>query len=258
MDVRAHNSAAWDVQVASGNRWTIPVSPEVIAAARRDQWVIYLTPTKPVPGPWFPHLVGCDLLCLASGGGQQGPILAAVGARVTVIDNSPRQLAQDRLVADREGLQIATVEGDMRDLSVFPDESYDLVVHPVSNVFVPEVRPVWAEAFRVLRRGGVLLAGFDNPILHMFDLELYDRGILQVAHALPYSDAISLSEQEKKEYTEKGWPLEFSHTLEDQIGGQIDAGFLIAGFYEDRYEDKANDPLSAYTATFIATRAIKP
>jgi 2-polyprenyl-3-methyl-5-hydroxy-6-metoxy-1,4-benzoquinol methylase len=70
------------------------------------------------------------VLCLASGGGQQGPILAAAGARVTVFDNSPQQLAQDRFVARREGLTLETVEGDMRDLSVFADVSFDLIVHP--------------------------------------------------------------------------------------------------------------------------------
>ncbi len=60
----------------------------------------------------------------------------------------------------------------MRDLSAFADESFDLVFHPVSNLFVPEVRPVWNEAFRVLRRGGSLLAGFLNPAVYIFDLEL--------------------------------------------------------------------------------------
>ena len=92
-------------------------------------------------------------MCLASGGGQQGPILAAAGADVTVFDNSPRQLEQDRYVADRDGLHLQTVEGDMRDLSCFPDESFDLIVHPVSNVFVPDVKPVWREAYRVLKPG---------------------------------------------------------------------------------------------------------
>src|SRR5262249_61569760 len=85
------------------------------------------------------------------------------GAKVTVFDNSPRQLAQDRLVAEREGLSIETVQGDMRDLHVFGDESFQLVVHPCSNCFVPEVRPVWREVFRILAPSGTLLAGFINP-----------------------------------------------------------------------------------------------
>ena len=88
MDIRAYNRTAWNKQVASGNQWTVPVSADMIAAARRGEWTVLLTPTKPVPSAWFPNLKGCDLLCLASGGGQQGPIFAAAGANVTVFDNS--------------------------------------------------------------------------------------------------------------------------------------------------------------------------
>lgn len=258
MDIREHNRIAWDKNVEWGNEWTIPVSPEAVAAARQGRCEIYLTPTKPVPQAWFPDLQGCDVLCLASGGGQQGPILAAAGAKVTVFDNSPRQLAQDRFVAQRDGLEITTVEGDMTDLSVFADGSFDLIVHPVSNLFVPDVRPVWREAFRVLRHGGTLLSGFNNPVVYIFDYELYERGLLKVRHALPYSDAASLSEEERQRYLEEGEFLEFSHTLEDQIGGQIDAGFLITGLYEDMYGEETNDLLSEYMPVFIATRAIKP
>jgi len=258
MNIREQNRLAWDKQVESGNPWTIPVSPEEVAAARRGQVTILLTPTKPVPQAWFQSLPGCDVLCLASGGGQQGPILAAAGANVTVFDNSPRQLAQDRFVAERDGLEIITVEGDMRDLSAFPDECFDLIVHPVSNCFVPEVRPVWAESFRVLRRGGALLAGFNNPLLYIFDWDLYEQGILEARHALPYSDAERLSAEEKLRYLVDGEPLEFGHTLEDQIGGQIDAGFLIAGFFEDYDREESQDLLSKYTPVFIATRAVKP
>ena len=96
MDIRKYNRSAWDQEVDRGNKWTLPVSDEEIAAARVGGWDIVLTPTKPVPKEWFPELEGLDVLCLASGGGQQGPILAAAGASVTVFDNSPKQLEQDR------------------------------------------------------------------------------------------------------------------------------------------------------------------
>jgi SAM-dependent methyltransferase len=259
MDIREHNRIAWDREVERGNRWTVPVSEAVIAAARQGQWEILLTPSQPVPRAWFPDLEGIDVLCLASGGGQQGPVLAAAGAKVTVLDNSPRQLERDRLVAERHALPIVTVEGDMADLSRFSDQSFELIVHPVSNCFVPDVRPVWAEAFRILRRGGALLAGFSNPVVYLFDYELADRtGILQVKYALPYSDWTSLPAEERQRYIETGTPLEFSHTLEDQIGGQLDAGFLLTGFFEDAYDGEENDPLTSYMPTFIATRAVKP
>lgn len=256
MDVRDYNRRAWNRQVERGNRWTVPVSPEVTAAARRGEWQIFLTPTKPVPRAWFPALPGRDVLCLASGGGQQGPILAAAGARVTVFDNSPRQLDQDRMVAERDGLEIDVVEGDMRDLSAFAPASFDLIVHPVSNTFVPDVRPVWREAHRVLRPGGALLAGFTNPMLYLFDWSLWEQGVLQVRYSLPFSDLESLSE-EVRESTRAGEPLEWSHTLEDQIGGQLDAGLLLAGFYED-YSGEEDVLLDQYMPTFIATRALRP
>jgi SAM-dependent methyltransferase len=255
MDVRDHNRRAWNRQVELGNRWTVPVGPEVTAAARQGEWQIFLTPTRPVPRSWFPSLPGCDVLCLASGGGQQGPILAAAGARVTVLDNSPRQLDQDRLVAERDGLAIATVEGDMADLSAFAPGSFDLVVHPVSNTFVPEVRPVWRQVHRVLRPGGALLAGFCNPVVYLFDSRLWDRGVLKVRYRLPYSDLESLSAQERDARGDE--PLEWSHTLEDQIGGQLDAGLLLAGFYEDGAGEDDN-PLDRYMPTFVGTRAVKP
>jgi len=258
VSVREHNREAWDRQVEGGNAWTIPVGPEEIAAARAGEWTIYLTPTKPVPHEWLPELAGRQVLCLASGGGQQGPILAAAGAQVTVFDNSPRQLMRDRLVAEREGLAIAAVEGDMADLGVFPDQTFHAIVHPVSNVFVPDVRPVWREAYRVLKAGGVLIAGFDNPITHAFDYEEIERtGRIEIKYALPYSDLEQLSETEKQRYQEEGIPFEFGHTLEDQIGGQIAAGFAITGLYEDRDRNPEDSPLRAYMATYIATRAIK-
>jgi SAM-dependent methyltransferase len=256
VDIRGYNQEAWDRQVESGNEWTVPVGAEVIEAARRGEWEVLLTETKPVPRAWFPEMRGAEVLCLASGGGQQAPVFAAAGASVIVLDNSPRQLDQDRHVARRESLDLGTVAGDMRDLSIFADDSLDLVFHPVSNLFVPEVLPVWREAFRVLRSGGVLLAGFLNPAVYVFDLNLADNtGELRVRYELPFAAATSLSEKELKRWVERGDPLEFSHTLEDQIGGQTDAGFLIAGLYEDRHRD---DPIAAHMPTYIATRAIKP
>lgn len=257
-DVRAYNRAAWDAQVARQNPWTVPVSDEAIERARRGQWSVVLTPTRPVPGGWFPDLAGLEVLCLAAGGGQQAPILAAAGARVTLLDNSPRQLEQDRMLAGRHSLALTAVEGDMRDLSMFQDRRFGLVFHPVANCFVPQVRPVWNEAYRVLRTGGVLLAGFSNPVRYVFDEALCEQGELRVRHALPYSDLTHLSEAERRALRfDRSEPLDFGHTLEDQIGGQLEAGFVLTGFYEDRHGADAGDRLSEYMASFIATRAVK-
>jgi SAM-dependent methyltransferase len=254
-DILRYNRHAWDRQVERGNRWTIPVGPEVIARARRGDWQIVLTPTKPIPADWFPPLAGIEVLRLASGGGQQGPILAAAGAKVTVFDNSPSQLAQDRLVADREGLTIEMVQGDMADLSAFADGRFDLIVHPVSNVFAPDVRPVWREAYRVLRPGGSLLAGFKNPVRYLFDSSALERGEFRIAHRIPYSDLEGLTDEERARRAAEGTPLEFGHTLADQIGGQLAAGLVLTGFYEDIDPESV---LGDLIPSYIATRALKP
>lgn len=249
-----YNRYAWDKAVEHGSEWTIPVTPGQIAAARRGDWQLVLTPTKAVPRTWFPPLAGATVLCLASGGGQQGPILAAAGAQVTVLDASPQQLAQDRMVAQRDGLSLTTVEGDMADLSSFADSTFALIVHPCANLFVPDVLVVWRECYRVLKAGGVLMAGFCNPATYIFDQRLADDGVLQVRHRLPYSDLASLSEAERQQYIADEQPMEFSHTLDDQIGGQLAAGFVLTGFYEDYWHGRA---LDEYMPTFMATRAVK-
>lgn len=259
MDIHEHNRAAWDRKVARGSQWTVPVDAEIIAAARRGDWRVILTPQLPVPYDWFPDLKNCDLLCLAGGGGQQGPVLAAAGARVTVFDASAAQLEQDRQVAARDGLQLTTLQGDMADLGRFASDSFDLVFHPVANCFVPDLAPVWRECFRVLRPGGALLSGFMNPVYYLFDYQVIEtRGELEVRYQLPYSDVEDLSQDILQTYLDEGEALEWSHTLESQIGGQLEAGFLLNGFYEDRFGPEVEDPISRYMAISLATRAIKP
>lgn len=255
MDVRRHNAEAWDAEAARGNPWTLPVDGAAVAAAARGAWTIVLTPTKPVPRAWLSPLRGARVLCLASGGGQQGPVLAAAGARVTVLDASPAQLERDLLVARREGLALHVVQGDMARLPMFPDDTFDFLVHPVSNCFVPDVRAVWREAYRVLRPGGRLASGFSNGLIYLFDFDDLDRGILTVAHSLPYSDLEQLSARELQKRIDAREPLEFGHTLTDQIGGQIDAGFTLREFYEDT---SPGEVLARHAPLFIATLAEKP
>jgi len=254
MDLLEHNRIAWNNEVKTGNQWTIPVSKQQIEEANRGIIKILLTPFKYVPKSWIGEINGKDILCLASGGGQQGPILAVAGAKVTVFDNSDQQLARDIEVAGHYHLNIRTVKGNMQDLSLFSDESFDLVIHPVSNCFIDDIKPVWRESYRVLKKKGRLLSGFTNPILYMLDWDKADKtGICQLEYAIPYSDLKALSDAKKKEYKNKKIPFEFGHSLQQQIGGQIEAGFTISGFYED----KGEDILNKYADAFIATKAEK-
>lgn len=257
VNVLSHNRNAWDHQVDDENRWTRPVSESVIEKAKTGEFSIVLTPTKPVPSEWFPNLQSAQVLCLASAGGQQAPVLAAAGAKVTVLDNSPKQLEQDRFVADRDGLEMTLIKGDMADLGCLADESFDLIFHPCSNTFVPDVLPVWRECHRVLRPGAVLMAGFTNPLRYIFDDERKENGNLEVRYAIPYTDLDYLDEPHIRDAIDANQPLEFGHTLTDQIGGQLQAGLQLTGFYEDRYPKADGDPLSDFLDTFIATRSVK-
>ncbi|ODP34760.1 class I SAM-dependent methyltransferase [Pandoraea sp. ISTKB] len=258
-DVIEHNRAAWDRQAATQCEWSRPVSAEVIAAARDGQWGVHLTPSE-LPVGWLPDDVrGQRILCLASAGGQQAPVLSAAGADVTVLDISSAQLAQDDRVARRDGLSLTTRQGDMRDLSMFDDGTFDIVFHPVSNQYVPDIRPVWRECFRVLRPGGRLLSSFFNPVVFVADRNPEDagRGIIRPRFKVPYSDVRDLSPEALAAKQANGDALVFGHSLSEQIGGQLEAGFLLKGFIED---DQPNPRfvIDRFMATFVATYAVKP
>jgi ubiquinone/menaquinone biosynthesis C-methylase UbiE len=256
MDALKQNARAWDKKVDDGAVYTQPVSKEEIERSRAGDWHISLTAIKKVPREWFPRtLDGLKILCLAAGGGQQAPVLAAAGADVTVVDLSAKQLQQDKAVAEREGLQLNTIQGSMSDLPFFEDEYFDMIVHPVANLFVENLSPVWNEASRVLKDKGVLLSGFTNPFLFIFDDEEDMKGNLVVKNSIPSSSLDGLTEEEVIRYLEAGHTIEFGHTLENQIQGQIDEGFVIAGMYEDDFG--GSRPLDKFIKSFIATKAVK-
>ncbi|MNJ94859.1 hypothetical protein D3C87_125620 [compost metagenome] len=249
-----YNSKAWDLQVQQSSPWTRPVTKEEIALARQGQWQVLLTNSTPVPRSWLEPLQGKRILGLASGGGQQGPIFAALGADVVILDASQAQLDQDVAVAEREGFNIKTYRGSMADLSVFGSESFDLVFNPASNCFIENVNPVWQEAARVLKKGGHLLSGFINPVYYACDQDLMDQGRVEFKYQIPFGDQKSRSEEAYKKYLETKAPLEFGHTLEDLLGGQLKAGLALVGMYEDHWGGLAIDK---YLRTLMATRAVK-
>jgi ubiquinone/menaquinone biosynthesis C-methylase UbiE len=250
MDIIKHNKSAWDNYVDKKDRWTIPVTDEELKNVRKGNWGIVLTPNKIVPQDWFPDLKGLKILGLASGGGQQGPILATLGADVTIFDNSEKQLEQDKILSDKFDLDIKTVQGDMKDLSVFADNSFDLIFNPCSIVFVDDVLPVWKECYRVLKPNGILMTGLINPISFQLDHES-----LKLIYKQPFSDLHSLSKEALETLKKENEPLVFGHSLTDQIGGQLDAGFTITTMFEDIWdvENKMND----FFPSFLATRATK-
>lgn len=213
------NAQIIDRWVAEGWEWGVPIRHERFEAARAGDWSMVLTPTREVPRTWFfPNMRGKRVLGLAAGGGQQMPIFAAMGAACTVFDYSEAQIASERMVAEREGYDIDAVRADMTRPLPFADGSFDLIFHPVSNCYIEDVQPVWRECFRVLTPGGRLLAGLDNGFNYVVDDD--EERIVRGLPFNPLRDPSLIPAEELPE-----WGMQFSHTLDEQVRGQIQAGF---------------------------------
>lgn len=213
-----HNSSVWDQEALKQKPWSQPVSQDTIVSAKQGEWTIHIT-KKPIPRTWLPHdIKGKDILCLAAAGGQQAPVLAAAGANVTVYDISEKQLEQDRYVAKQNDLNLINIQGDMAELSALSDNTFDYIINPISNLYIPDVNPVWHECYRVMRDHGVLLASFYNPILFMFErnADLENQGLIKPKYTIPYSNIDSLTKEQCQEKFEKGEAIVFGHSLTDQ------------------------------------------
>ncbi len=248
MDYQEINAQTIDRWVQDGWQWGIPISHEQFKAAMQGCWSVVLTPTKPVPYEWFGDLKGKKVLGLASGGGQQMPVFAALGAECTVLDYSPKQLESESLVAKREGYSIRIVRGDMTRRLPFEDEEFDLVFHPVSNCYAKDVKPIWKECWRVLKKGGVLISGMNHSIIYMVDEE--EKTII---NQMPFNPLRNKDQMEQLQREDAG--VQFSHSLEEQIGGQLEAGFKLTALYEDTAGAGRLHELNI--PTFFATRSVK-
>ena len=244
-DINAKTIDAW---CESGWEWGKAISHEEFNAAQNGQWDVLLTPTKYVPHEWFGELKGKEVLGLASGGGQQIPIFSALGAKCTVLDYSGNQCESERMVAKREGYTVNVIQADMTKRLPFEDGAFDLIFHPVSNCYVEDVKPIFKECYRVLKKGGILLCGLNNGFAYIFD-----ETETNMKYRLPFNplkDPVAYEDSIKN-----NWGIAFSHTLEEQIGGQLEAGFTLTDLYEDTSKYGV---LHDYNVpTFLATRAVK-
>lgn len=243
------NSKIIDKWVDEGWEWGKPISHEEFQQAQNGNWYVLLTPTKPVPKEWFPtNMNGIKVLGLASGGGQQMPIFTALGAKCTVLDYSDKQLQKEIEVSTREHYEITTIKYDMTNPLPFTDNTFDLIFHPVSNCYVEDVCSIWKECYRILKKGGILLAGFDNGFNYLFNE--YET---EIVNKLPFNPLKNKLLYEKS--IKNDWGIQFSHTIEEQIGGQLKAGFILTDIYQDT---NGYGRLHEFNVpTFYATRAVK-
>ncbi len=247
----AINSETWDTWSQNGCDWSIPITHEEYVNVTEDNYIVYLTPCISVPHEWLCTLKDKQLLGLASGGGQQMPVFSKLGASCTVFDNSSKQLESEKIVSEREGYEINIIKGDMTKRLPFDDNTFDIIFHPVSNVYVENIYHIWNECSRVLKKGGILLAGFSNGIDFLFE----DDNPLLVVNKLPYNP-LKMSDEKYKQLAENHDGIQFSHSLEEQIGGQLKAGFTLIDLYEDHDRDNGAE-IRKYAPQYIATKSIK-
>lgn len=258
MPTENHNRNAWNALSGSNCPWSIPVSADEIASARRGDFKITVAGPRPVPHVWLGNYRDGRILCLGSGGGQQAPLLAVAGCDVTLLDISDEQLAIDADVCTQNDLVIRLEQGTMTDLSRFDDGTFSLIVNPVSTPYVPDVRVVWNECARVLTASGRLISGSINPLNYLFAENdgSGDEGLM-VRYCLPFVESETLTSEELAAAVSRAMVFTWSHTLEDLIQGQIDAGFLIAGFHESKRSDPRAPAINRFSPTYIQTSAVK-
>jgi SAM-dependent methyltransferase len=163
---------------------------------------------------------GKKVLCLASGGGQQSAVFALLGARVTVVDLVEGQLEGDVTAAAHYGYEVTTVRADMRDLSCIGEGGFDLVYQAPSMAYVPDVRPVYAGVFRVLKPRGVYRVCFTNPATEFVDWNSWDGEGYRITK--PYSERIEQNAEDGATGS-----IQFRHYMADIFNGLIEEGVTI-------------------------------
>lgn len=249
-DYRRTNEAAWDQMARQQNRLAKP--------AREED---FDDPLQTVDGSgWLGgDIRGQTVLCLAAGGGRQGPIYAAAGAMVTVVDISEEMLKLDRAVAQEKGFNIQTIKASMDHLAEINDDSFDIVIHPVSTCYVHDVLAVFREVARVIRPGGLYISQHKTPTSLQASLHPNSpSGNYEVEQSYYSEQAIPPATQANL-IREPG-THEFVHRWEHLIGGMCQAGFVIEDLTEPNHAKPLESPgtfghRSSFMAPYVRIKA---
>jgi SAM-dependent methyltransferase len=247
-----------DVSAFNKDRW------EALAQARSlfsRPWLDLDAETAPQRiDPWghLGSVRGKDVLCLAGGGGQQSAAFAVAGARVSVLDIAAGQLARDREAARHYGYDISAIQGDMRDLSAFGADRFDVVCQPYSINFVPDCREVFAEVARVLRPGGVYAFQAANPFAVGLGTRAWNGHAYEV-HGF-YEQGVEVESEDEAwvlpdsaERSRIRGPREYRQLLGTLVNGLADLGFVLLRVEEETGRGRADDPPPGGWDHFVAT-----
>ncbi len=203
-----------------------------------------------------PSIQGWRVLCLAAGGGRHSALYAAAGGVVTVVDLSEAMLELDRQVAAERRLAVRTVHASMDRLDMLADGEFDLVIHPVSTCYLPDIRPVYREVARVTRPQGLYISQHKQPASLQADIVPSSQGYELLE---PYYRRGPLPAVQHSPHREEG-TLEFLHRWEELIGEMCRSGFVIEDLVEPPHaDDKAAlgsfGHRSRYVAPYVRIKA---
>jgi ubiquinone/menaquinone biosynthesis C-methylase UbiE len=220
----------WERLAKNAMNYTRPLGrpPRTKAGMRR-----FMDPRGRLKGV---RLDGARVLGLAAGGGWDPIIFARLGATTTVFDISPTQLKTVGELAARQRVKVRLVRGNMKDLSVFKDASFDVIWHCHSLVFIDDAARVLEAVGRVLAPGGTYLLS----TMHPTTLRLYNT----------YKDGgwrpkISYFSDKPVPYMNE-WDMtwtwgrkkvvaptiEFGHRFETIVNGMVAGGMVVDGIWE--------------------------
>ncbi|MEE2796370.1 MAG: class I SAM-dependent methyltransferase [Planctomycetota bacterium] len=229
------NAAAWDRLAKAHDALASPACDEAFTDPRN-----WLGTGGPADRPWLPSsLRGLEVLCLAAGGGKHGPIYAAAGASVTVVDLSASMLDLDRQVARERKLHLELIQSSMDELTMLENDYFDLVIHPVSSCYLPTLKQVFSEIVRVCRPGGLYMSQHKSPRSLQSSLQpnLNGRYELLFPECQSGDNSRALPPAPPSRLREAGTD-EFVHSLTDILGGICRAGFSIEDFFEPNEGDQ--------------------
>ncbi|MCK4758187.1 MAG: class I SAM-dependent methyltransferase [Thermoplasmata archaeon] len=222
-EIAKKNQKFWKNNVASGDIYTRPWldldASTVQKFANREIEFLPEPYSYIYPNYIFENIVDKDVLCLASGGGQQSAVFGLLGANVTVFDLTDEQLEGDRKAAAHHGYEITTIQGDMRDLSCFPAESFDMVYHPISLCYVPSLEEIYRQVARVLKPGGLYRVGHGNPAFWYVEEDSWDGKGYRITSPI---------EGDTEDYG-----VQFRHDFSDIFNNLVESGFVIKSVHQD-------------------------
>lgn len=237
---RSINKEWWEKMVKEGCGFTKPwldLNPAVVLKLAKGELKKIPEPLNDIyPIKVLANIKGKDVLCLASGGGQQSAVFGLLGARVTVIDIADGQLAGDKKAAAHYGYKVKTIQGDMSDLSMLRNNSFDLVYQAPSMGYIPNVKKVYSEVSRILRSGGLYRADALNPQSQFIDESSWDGKGYRIS--VPYA-------VKKEKRSENENVIEYRHYLDEIFNGLIECGFVIERVEEmprSLYQNKKDKP----------------